>query len=180
MQFFSSKKRKTLSPGLKSRRVERDAKHTAEGSPSAKGTLDNYLTNSQEDKSITKASLAVTGQEPVKRNLYPEITECSKDKNNRCESLEGFKAIHEKTIPDNVGCLVKDCSDSALVPENMELKQFATDFLSLYCRYVTLNCRKHLHVSLSDLVWIRISRNISPFSSLSDNYFFFLFCILIF
>ncbi|KAK1550568.1 hypothetical protein Q3G72_021166 [Acer saccharum] len=151
-QFFSSKKRKSLSPALKSGRVEKDAKYAVEGSPSAKGTLDNYLKTSQEDSHATKPSLAAHGlsarQEPVKRSLSLEINECSKDEDKQHilsahvqpQMSEVLKATQEITSQssskvgnDAVVRLAKDCSDSVHTAENPELKQFATDFLSLYC-----------------------------------------------
>lgn len=150
-QFYSSRKRKSLSPGLKSRRVEKDAKLTLECSPSAKGSLDNYLKTSREDYQTSKSTYAaqslLAGQEPVKRNLSLEINRNSKDETKaqvQPQTSEAFKCTQEVTSQcsskegnDEVGCLVKDCSVSAHIPENSELKQFANEFLSLYCRYCT-------------------------------------------
>lgn len=143
IQFYASKKRKSRSPSVKSGRAEKDAKITVEVSPSAKCTLDNYLKNSQDDGHTSKQSL-LSRHEVVKRNLSLEIDKYSKDEKNqallsdqaqpqatqkvisRCSSKEGNS---------EVGCHMKD--GSAHIPESLELKQFATDFLSLYCRYCT-------------------------------------------
>ncbi|KAL5850413.1 hypothetical protein ACOSQ3_008468 [Xanthoceras sorbifolium] len=168
-QFFSSKKRKSLSPGLKSGRVGKDAKFKVEGSPSAKGTLDNYLKTSQEDSHTTKPTHAAHGllarQEPVKRILSLEINEYSNDENKQHilsanvqpQKSEAFKASQEMTSQssskvgnDADGCLVKDCSDSVHTAENPELKQFATDFLSLYCSELQSSASSPLKPKVQD------------------------------
>ena len=145
MQFFASKKRKALSPGLKTGRVEKDTKRAVDGSPSGKGTLDNYLVTSPDNNSTARGSSTAKG--PVKRNLSLEINLSSKDENENSVSsgqlgygsTEGFRETQRETSRGlshmgGVGEQVKDCSDSSHIPKNSELKQFAADFLSLYCR----------------------------------------------
>ncbi|GAV78351.1 DEAD domain-containing protein/Helicase_C domain-containing protein/DNA_pol_A domain-containing protein, partial [Cephalotus follicularis] len=151
-QFFASKKRKPLSPALKSTRHDEDAKTKVEGSPSAKGTLDNFLNTSQGDdnnhnshhSSTNRAQLA--RQEPVKRNLQLAINKSS-TADNKQPLLSAQAQIHdavEATLKGVPHCLseagdisvvdiVKGCLDSANGVKNSELKQFKTDFLSLYC-----------------------------------------------
>lgn len=84
----------------------------------------------------------------MKRNLTLEINISSKDENAKALSFrqgptQTFDAHGEAqrekyTVPSNVGDVVagglaKDYSTHGA--ENSELKQFAADFLSLYCRY---------------------------------------------
>ncbi|XP_022754544.1 helicase and polymerase-containing protein TEBICHI isoform X4 [Durio zibethinus] len=146
-QFFASKKRKPQSPGLKTGRFEKNAKTTVEGSPSAKGTLDNYLKASQ-DNEIMDPSCMTRGKDPVKRNLASEIDISSKDekeqslllKEPKSQSSEEFEVTRKgKSLgsSEEGNVAFGDPAESALhVSENSELKQFATDFLSLYCSEV--------------------------------------------
>ncbi|RVW17374.1 Helicase and polymerase-containing protein TEBICHI [Vitis vinifera] len=146
MQFFSSKKRKPLSPGLKTGRIEKDSKRAVDGSPSSKGTLDNYLVTYPDDNSTARGSSA--GKGPVKRNLTLEINLPSKDENENAllsgqlghGTTEAFGETHTENSRGlsqmggvGVGEQLKDCSVSAHGPVNSELKQIAADFLSLYC-----------------------------------------------
>ncbi|XP_059592184.1 helicase and polymerase-containing protein TEBICHI isoform X2 [Vitis vinifera] len=145
-QFFSSKKRKPLSPGLKTGRIEKDSKRAVDGSPSSKGTLDNYLVTYPDDNSTARGSSA--GKGPVKRNLTLEINLPSKDENENAllsgqlghGTTEAFGETHTENSRGlsqmggvGVGEQLKDCSVSAHGPVNSELKQIAADFLSLYC-----------------------------------------------
>lgn len=103
MQFFSSKKKnKFVSPLTKPAIVEKQAKLSHEVSPSAKGSLSNYLVSSQnEDRALSTLPTACEPsdrQDQVRRNLTSEIE----------SSVHGV--------------------------ENPELQQFATNFLSYYCR----------------------------------------------
>lgn len=137
---------------MKSGRSEKDLKGTVEGSPSAKGTLDNYLVTSEDDNNNAKAASytardSLSRQDAVKRNLALEINNSSKDEQMRpssqvelhSEAVEVAKkeAFREVPVVDDVsvGGLAKGCSTSAQAVENPELKKFAADFLSLYCRY---------------------------------------------
>ncbi|KAK6249105.1 hypothetical protein QUC31_020670 [Theobroma cacao] len=146
-QFFASKKRKTQSPCLKTGRFEKNAKTTVEGSPSAKGTLDNYLRTSQENE-IVQPSCTIIGQDPVKRSLASEIDKSSENENEqsfllaevKSRSCEAFQVTHNGIYLGSSEEGNFDFGDPAEVAaqgrENSELKQFATDFLSLYCSEV--------------------------------------------
>ena len=135
MQFFSSKKRKLLSPGLKTGRIEKDSKRAVDGSPSSKGTLDNYLVTSPDDNSTARGSSA--GKGPVKRNLTLEINLPSKDENENAllsgQLGHGTTEALGETHTENsrglsqmggvgVGEQLKDCSVSAHGPVNSVLK----------------------------------------------------------
>uniref|UniRef100_A0A516IJI0 Helicase and polymerase-containing protein TEBICHI n=1 Tax=Turnera subulata TaxID=218843 RepID=A0A516IJI0_9ROSI len=144
-QFYASRKRKPASPSLKHGKSEKDARSKIEVSPSAKATLDSFLVNSsQEEKrgANAKPSLPVARQDPVKRNLAPEINRISGNEGSQrppSSSVVLEKVEKEKSQgSSNVGNVApqgvaKSCSLSGNIAENSELKQFATDFLSLYC-----------------------------------------------
>ncbi|XP_020536582.1 helicase and polymerase-containing protein TEBICHI isoform X2 [Jatropha curcas] len=179
-QFFASKKRKTLSPGLKHVRIEKDARIAAEGSPSGKGTLDNYLVNSQEQSNDTKLSYTVRGllvrQDGVKRNLVLEMDKISEDESKDpillakidTQTGEGFETIQKETSGGSsnvgdvaVGGLTKDCSVLSYSAKNSELKQFANDkdpelkqfandFLSLYCSELRSTATSPSKLNLND------------------------------
>lgn len=154
IQFFASKKkRKEQSPHLKSGIVEKGSKTTLEASPSGKGSLDTYLVTSQDDISPAKFLQTARGSSArhdlVKRNLALEISLSSKDElkeaypssEGRSETSEAFGEAHRQNFngSSSMGDVVarglgKDVSDSVHIVENPELKQFAADFLSLYCR----------------------------------------------
>ncbi|KAK4364934.1 hypothetical protein RND71_016292 [Anisodus tanguticus] len=142
-QFFASKKkRKSVSPSLKPARAKKDVKTSQEGSPCTKGSLDGYLVTSQDD---SKPSHKARGT-PVKRNLTLEIGPLIKDENKESTSLveaqsKTFetKTSKEKSVisPDshvvrNRGH-VEDVLVTTQVTGNSKLKQFASNFLSLYC-----------------------------------------------
>lgn len=130
---------------------EKDIKLAVEGSPCGKATLDNYLRTSQEDNQTAEPSQTsyhlLAKLEPVKRNLSLEMNKFSKDENKQpllsaqvqSQAVEVSKSTQKVTpqVSTKEGCddLAKHCSISAHVTENSELKQFTTDFLSLYCRY---------------------------------------------
>ncbi|XAR70897.1 DNA-directed DNA polymerase [Bertholletia excelsa] len=158
-QFFASKKKKkkSLSPCLKSGRGEKDPKVTLEGSPSAKGSLNSYLVGSQNDSSATKpldtACTSSARQDPIKRNLKLEITSLPKDENRLTHvSSSGHPGTSEACredqqqlyhqVPSYVGddsgqkTTTSSSVDSA---GNPKLKQFAADFLSLYCSQLPPN-----------------------------------------
>lgn len=129
---------------MKSGRIEKDARSkVVEGSPSAKGTLDNYLVNSKDDNRgrglLVKRSLALGIDE-----VLNEEKEESFVSGRLCVgSCEGGKEVQKEmsqgsSDAGNVGNIavervVKGCLDVGNGVENSELKQFATDFLSLYC-----------------------------------------------
>ncbi|XP_065858049.1 helicase and polymerase-containing protein TEBICHI isoform X2 [Euphorbia lathyris] len=147
-QFFASKKRKSLSPGFKHGRSEKDARIAAEGPLSAKGSLENYLSNSQEQNRDAKLSLTVSRQDGVKRNLDLEINSSPKNENEDLSSL----AKRDPQTPKAMGIIQSETSQGSSnavnvavegVPkhfsvsrpcaEKPEIQQFANEFLSLYC-----------------------------------------------
>ncbi|KAA8521778.1 hypothetical protein F0562_012451 [Nyssa sinensis] len=152
-QFFASKKkRKSLSPGFKSEKNEKDAKITLEESPSGKCSLDSYLVTLQDghhtSKTLDTAQGPLARQDPVKRNLALEINVPSKCENKEAFLLpqvcpQAFEAPAESQrehsqVPSEGGDVAgrgsaKGCSDHVYGAENSELKQFAADFLSVYC-----------------------------------------------
>ncbi|XP_022856955.1 helicase and polymerase-containing protein TEBICHI-like isoform X2 [Olea europaea var. sylvestris] len=152
-QFFASKKkRKTLSPPSKSGRPEKEAKIKIEGSPDAKGSLESFLVTSWDGDLHTKplniACDPKAKQAPTKRNLTLEIGLSSKA-GNKVANLssqahpQSFEAFQEdqrgksNVMFDTVDVATrdyqKDSSESKIVAGNSELKQFANDFLSMYC-----------------------------------------------
>lgn len=152
VQFYASKKRKPLTPSLKSGSYDKDGKRSLEGSPGAKGTLDNYLVTSQDHGNSDNPSHSVrenlSGQGLVKRNLLLKINSSSKNEHEEptlsrgCHTSEAAEGIKKRTLEDSYetrSSAVKSmASDWGIAPctEKPELKQFAADFLSLYCRYM--------------------------------------------
>ncbi|OWM86638.1 hypothetical protein CDL15_Pgr015673 [Punica granatum] len=145
-QFFASKKQKSALPSLKSQRTEKGERAASGGSPGAKGTLDSYLKSSQDDASVPRrSSLAEQlphGQDLVRRKLGLDIEPMSKTEtkpsvlsSERIQS-NGLEAAQKgalfKTAIDEGPS--KECPLSANgATENPEVRQFANDFLSLYC-----------------------------------------------
>ncbi|XP_028802319.1 helicase and polymerase-containing protein TEBICHI isoform X3 [Neltuma alba] len=144
-QFFVSKKRKAESPVSKHGRSEKGGRTTVDGSPSAKGTLDSYLVSSQENSSAARLSYTPTDPsaraDAVKRSLAPMINSSF---DNERKQLVPPAQIHQYSQATQKG-LTNDlpkASDEAVekpARENNadsrqgERKQFAADFLSLYC-----------------------------------------------
>lgn len=130
-----------------------------EGSPSAKGTLDNCLVTSQDDKHSVKPSYSAgdSGQDAVKRKLALEINNSSKDELKRplfpeqlnSQTFEAVEAVQKETSLglSAVGAVAvggaKGCSTSTQGVDNPELKKFAAELLSLYCRYCAVNFGNH-------------------------------------
>lgn len=135
---------------------EKDVKTMVEGSPGAKGTLDNYLLGSQDNSISPKPSLRVCDslaqQDQVRRNLTSMMDNSLKDefkqlplssqlhsrannasKENQKETSKGLTKVGDGAVGDTV----KDYLALTEGGESAELKEFAADFLSLYCRYCT-------------------------------------------
>lgn len=124
-------------------------KVTGERSPGDKGTLDNYLKASLNDKSTTNSDLQAR-QEAFTRKLDLEVSASSVGENiHPCVP----KPVRAETSKGVEGCLNQSGSqvlhkedESTTKPyatdgllcanqkDNSELKEFATSFLSLYCR----------------------------------------------
>ncbi|XP_024930711.1 helicase and polymerase-containing protein TEBICHI isoform X3 [Ziziphus jujuba] len=165
-QFYASKKRKPLSPVLKPGKKINN--NEVEGrSPSAKGTLDNYLVTSQDDNNTRKTlhteSDLLGRQDPVRRNLSSEINSSLKDESERAplpsqsQTLEAFEAVQKgkSEALSEVGNaevgLAKGNSAALLQGvENSELKKFATDFLSLYCSDLQSNVNLPSELNVND------------------------------
>ncbi|XP_061336496.1 helicase and polymerase-containing protein TEBICHI [Gastrolobium bilobum] len=148
-QFYVSKKRKTVSPVIKTGRSEKGARHGVDGSPSpsAKGTLDSYLVASQDDCNANTATSSLARLDSVRRNLASEINSSLDNELDKQPVLLAQEHQHSQDtrpgpvneLPNVSGVVVEDlvqenkCSDFKQVVESSELKQFAADFLSLYC-----------------------------------------------
>lgn len=128
---------------MKPTRAKKDVKTTQEGSPSTKGSLNGYLVTSQDD---SKPSHIARGT-PVKRNLTLEIGPYLKDENKertflveaQSTTTEAKPSKEKSDIPSDSHVVEnrghgKDVLVTTQVNGNSELKQFATNFLSLYCR----------------------------------------------
>lgn len=151
-QFYASKKRKPLTSSLKSGSYDKDGKKSLEGSPGAKGTLDNYLVTSQDHGNSDIPSHSVrenlSEQDLVKRNLLLKINSSSRNEHEEptlsrgCDTSAATEGIKKRTLEDSYetrSSTVKlMAGDGGVTPctEKPELKQFAADFLSLYCRYM--------------------------------------------
>lgn len=154
VQFYASKKKsKGASPLLKSKLVEKDARVTLDASPSGKGSLEGFLVTSQDDLppagSLQTANCSSARTDFVKRKLELDVRLSSKDENEEvylggegpCQMAKASGEAQQKKLKtSDVGDfsskgLGKDTSDSSYGLKNPELKQFAADFLSLYCRY---------------------------------------------
>lgn len=133
-----------MSPASKSGRPEKEARVTAEGSPSAKGSLDNYLEKSKDGSLVAKSLDSVSDH--VRRNLTLDSRLLSRDVD--CHPPHVQPQSHEASGVDN-GSKIKllsdigsnpttgienDSSETETTVQNSELKEFAVDFLSLYCR----------------------------------------------
>ncbi|CAK9312933.1 unnamed protein product [Citrullus colocynthis] len=148
-QFYASKKRKPLTSSLKSGSYDKDGKKSLEGSPGAKGTLDNYLVTSQDHGNSDNPSHSVRenlpGQDLVKRNLLLKINSSSRNEHEEptlsrgCDTSAATEGIKKRTLEDSYetrSSTVKlMAGDGGVTPctEKPEFKQFAADFLSLYC-----------------------------------------------
>ncbi|KAH0940862.1 hypothetical protein HID58_000499 [Brassica napus] len=151
-QFYVSKKRKHLSPNLKSGRNEKNVKVTGERSPGDKGTLDSYLKPSLDDKS-TSNSVLQARQEAFTKKLdlevsrppyavesihpglpKPVIAESSRG-DEGCLNRGESRVLHKEGVAtaENHAPDVSLCANQK---DNSELRDFATGFLSLYCSEV--------------------------------------------
>lgn len=146
MQFFSSKKkRKILSPASKSGRREKEAKNQSEGSPSTKGTLEGYLETSKDGISPVKSLKSICDEKvrlvPAKRCLTLDTAHQGQPQNPEASRVSQRLKLDPLCDVGSVDAndIVKDSSETAAVAQNSELKDFATGFLSLYCRYYLIS-----------------------------------------
>lgn len=138
-----------MSPNLKSGRNEKNVKVTGERSPGDKGTLDNYLKASLDDKNTTTSGLQARQEAFTKKldlevsgpsageNIHPRLPkpvnfETSKGADG-CLNQSGSQVLHK----EGVATAETHSTDSLLCANqkhDSELRDFATGFLSLYCR----------------------------------------------
>ncbi|KAI9097672.1 hypothetical protein K1719_025443 [Acacia pycnantha] len=144
-QFFVSKKRKAASPVSKHGRSEKGGRTTVDGSPSAKGTLDGYLVSSQENSS--PARLSNTTADPsaradaVKRSLAPVINSSFDNEHKQPvppAQIHQYSQATQKGLTNDLPKVIDEAVEKP-ARENVAdsrqgvRKQFAADFLSLYC-----------------------------------------------
>ncbi|CAH2077166.1 unnamed protein product [Thlaspi arvense] len=150
-QFYVSKKRKHLSPNLKSGRNEKNVKVTGERSPGDKCTLDNYLKASLDDKNTANSGLQAR-QEAFTKRLALEVSGPSATesihprlpKPPSAETSKGFEGCSNQSgsqvlRKEGVATAETHAADDLLCAnqkDSSELRDFATGFLSLYCRQV--------------------------------------------
>lgn len=137
-QFYASKKRKAASPVPKAGRFEKGARHGADESPSAKGTLEGYLVSSQ-DGGGDGCGDANTVK--VKRNLTSEIG----------GSLDN--ELNKHTVSLGQGCGDSQSIQPSEIGQGVaksERKQFAADFLSLYCSVLHPSVGLPLEMKMDD------------------------------
>ncbi|CAH8326512.1 unnamed protein product [Eruca vesicaria subsp. sativa] len=132
-QFYVSKKRKHPSPNVKSGRNEKHVKVTGERSPGDKGTLDSYLKASLDDKNTTNSVLQARQEAFTKKLDLERLPKTSKGverclKSSGSQVLDKGVATAENHATDGLHC--------ASQKDNSDLRDFATDFLSLYCSEV--------------------------------------------
>ncbi|QCD99446.1 helicase and polymerase-containing protein TEBICHI isoform X1 [Vigna unguiculata] len=118
-QFYVSKKRKAATPVCKVGRSEKGARQGADASPSSKGTLDGYLIASQDGDGDS-----ATAPNTVKRNLASEIGSF------HANGLNKHTVLSAQGFDDSETSGATEFGQGAA---NLELKQFAAGFLSLYC-----------------------------------------------
>ncbi|KAL1210307.1 Helicase and polymerase-containing protein TEBICHI [Cardamine amara subsp. amara] len=165
-QFFGLKKRKHSSPNLKSGRNEKNVKVTGEKSPGDKGTLDNYLKASLDDKIITNSGLQAR-QEAFTRKLDLEVSGSSVGENihhclpkpvsaetskgvEGCLNQSGSQVLHKENVATAETHAIDGLS-CANQKDNSELRDFATGFLSLYCSGVQSVVGRPPHQKESEL-----------------------------
>ncbi|CAH8378004.1 unnamed protein product [Eruca vesicaria subsp. sativa] len=146
-QFYVSKKRKHLSPNVKSGRNEKNVKVTGERSPGDKGTLDSYLKPSLDDKS-TSNSVLQARQEAFTKKLDLEVSgsyagESMHPRLPKPLSGESSKGTEgclnqggSQVLPATADNHAPDVLLCANQKDNSELRDFANGFLSLYCSEV--------------------------------------------
>ncbi|KAJ9555668.1 hypothetical protein OSB04_010282 [Centaurea solstitialis] len=147
LSFFSSKKKnKLVSPLSKSGIVEQDAKLSLETSPSAKGSLSNYLVSSPNGNHLLRTLPTARGPsdrpDQVRRNLTSEIESSSRnehveiissDQGHVHRSQREKRDVQCNEVEPIAGGLQCNSSDFGRGVENPELQQFAANFLSVYC-----------------------------------------------
>ncbi|KAL9230313.1 hypothetical protein vseg_005682 [Gypsophila vaccaria] len=124
-QFYVTKKRRALSP-----KVVKDS------SPSAKGSLENFLVPSQNDaSSISQGGVRRNLSLDIDVSANNEIKEpvlLNKDSFRGADSSGAVSSVGLEAGINGVGQDKVDGSDLVLSPRELETKQFAVESLSLY------------------------------------------------
>ncbi|MQL93721.1 hypothetical protein Taro_026363, partial [Colocasia esculenta] len=154
-QFFASRK-KTPPPSKNEKAVD-GSRNSMEVSPSTKGTLDRYLVKSPDARSpveLLKEQQSPLKSGIVKRNLTLEMnldsdvhvkpvspSRSSRDGESsskaedqtRIQTGLNFEAFADDNGPNDTYIGEKITETPSEGTENLELRRFANDFLSLYC-----------------------------------------------
>lgn len=139
MQFFVSRKRKAESPVSKHGRSGKGGRICVDGSPSGKGTLDSYLVSSQEKSSPARLSHTTTNPSPrvdaVKRSLAPVLDSSFDNEHKQHVPPDRI----QKGLTDDLPKVTDEAVEKPIGENSTYIrqgvsKQFAVDFLSLYCR----------------------------------------------
>lgn len=155
MQFFASKRKRKSSSPFKLLRNEKDEKETVGGSPSAKGNLDGYLKRCEDGDHVVRHSYSDNCSSEVldsaRRNLVADMEKHARSEYTEPSLWAGLQqcdnsdATLKKMDQSSSGLEdvaaegeTKDYPLSTNQTENVELRQFANNFLSLYCRYDVL------------------------------------------
>ncbi|XP_024005041.1 helicase and polymerase-containing protein TEBICHI isoform X2 [Eutrema salsugineum] len=165
-QFYASKKRKHLSPNLKSGRNEKNVKVTGERSPGDKGTLDNYLKASLDDKNTANSGLQARQAAFTKKldlevsgpsageSIHPRLPKPVCAETSRgvegCLNQSGSQGLHKEVVA-TAETHATDGLLCANQKDNSELRDFATGFLSLYCSQVQSVVGSPPHHNASEL-----------------------------
>ncbi|CAI8605756.1 unnamed protein product [Vicia faba] len=144
-QFYATKKRKVISPISKAGRIEKGARLVADGSPSAKGSLESYLVPSQGDPIDEPVR-----PDLVRRKLATDIGIHSLD-NGLDKQPHATQTGFEKEVivvdePDQENKL----SDFRHDGEKSELRQFKAELFSLYCGELHRSTSSSLEMRVKD------------------------------
>lgn len=153
-QFFQSRKKKTISPKGKICKTEKAAEPALDQSPSSKRSLDGYLSvNSQFCSQVTRNLLSGASTISDARNdarNEPIAPREAYDDTEKEENVVSSSVPNEDMLPKtSMDQVMEEKVPTDPVNENVEVRQFAIDFLSLHCRLYILNpwltlFRKHL------------------------------------
>ncbi|WJX16443.1 DNA-directed DNA polymerase [Trifolium repens] len=136
-QFYTTKKRKAISPVTKLGRIEKGAKIVADGSPSAKGSLENYLVPSQgetvEDPvrpDLVRRKLGLDIGSSVDNGFDKQPVSLAPEVQRSYATRVGIE--NEVSVVDD-SVQEKNLGDFEHGGEKSELKQFKAELFSLYC-----------------------------------------------
>lgn len=155
-QFYTTKKRKAVSPAPKAGRIEKGARIVADGSPSAKGSLEGYLVPSQEDPvrpDLVRRKLGLDignslDKQPV--SLAQEVRHLDAMR----AGIENEVTMVDDSVKENT---LNDFGDAG---EKSELKQFKAELFSLYCGELPQETRVKGHKKYDSLTLVEESSSI--------------------